>query len=295
MTIEIRTPEVSELSVVASTLASWQHDDGGIQLHPGDLGWYSTNGMDATARALRVWSAGNEILAVGLLDHPRLLRIGVHPDLRDNDELAHQLVRDVEDPGQGVLPVGSATIEARGNPSFLEALSAHGWQRDEPWIPLHLDLSEPVPKPDVRVEPIGPDKAEDWVSVHWSAFRGTPFTKEDRRRRLTVWTNMAASPFYASARSLGAFNDHNELVAVAAVWSAGEGRPGLIEPMGVHSDQRGHGYGRAITISAAINLREMGASSAVVCAEDSNVGAVSTYKAAGFAAHTPVADMRRPK
>src|SRR5699024_1557332 len=103
MIVEIWTPEVSALSVVASTLASWQHDDGGIQLHPGDLGWYSTNGMDATARALRVWSAGNEILAVGLLDDPRLLRMGVRPDLRDNDELAHQLVRDVEDPGQGEI------------------------------------------------------------------------------------------------------------------------------------------------------------------------------------------------
>lgn len=50
MTIEIRTPEVSELSVVASTLASWQHDDGGIQLHPGDLGWYEVSGFLLTEK-----------------------------------------------------------------------------------------------------------------------------------------------------------------------------------------------------------------------------------------------------
>src|SRR5690625_2861599 len=105
MTIEIRTPEVSELSVVASTLASWQHDDGGIQLHAGDLGWYSTNGMEATARALGVRAAGSEILAVRLMDDPRLLRMGVRPDLRENDELAHQLVRDVEDQLMGQLVI----------------------------------------------------------------------------------------------------------------------------------------------------------------------------------------------
>lgn len=294
MTIDIRTPGVSELSVVASVLAGWQHDDGAIQLHPGDLGWYSTNGMNATAQALRTWSAGDEILAVGLLDGPRLLRMGVRPDQHDNDELAHQLVNDVEVPRRGVLPVGAATVEARGAPSFLETLASRGWQLDEPWVPLYMDLSGPVPEPEVRVEHIGRDSAEAWVSVHWSAFRGTPFTEEECRRRLNAWTNMAASPFYTSARSLVAFNDHNEPVAVAAVWSAGEGRPGLIEPMGVHRDQRGHGYGKAITIAAANNLREMGASSAIVCAESSNLAAVSTYKAAGFAAHLPIADMCRP-
>lgn len=294
ISIVMSVPRSTELSRVASTLAGWQHDDGAIQLHPGDLGWYSANGLDATARALRIWSAGERVLAVGLLDGPRLLRMAVHPELRDDKELARQLASDVKDPHRGLLPAGAATIEARGTPSFTDALSAHGWLPDEPWTPLHMDLSGAVPEPELRVEVIGPSRARDWVSVHWSAFRGAPFTEADRLRRVNGWMNMAASPLYVSARSLAAFDDHGKLVAVSAVWSAGEGRPGLIEPMGVHRDQRGHGYGTAITAAAAVNLCEMGASSAIVCAESSNAAAVSTYKAAGFTARPPVADMHRP-
>lgn len=67
-----------------------------------------------------------------------------------------------------------------------------------------------------------------------------------------------------------------------AVWSAGEGRPGLIEPMGVHRAHRGRGYGRAITIAAARALRELGSSSVVVCCPSSNAAAVATYRSAGL-------------
>lgn len=45
----------------------------------------------------------------------------------------------------------------------------------------------------------------------------------------------------------------------------GVGRPGLLEPMGVHADHRGRGYGRAISRAAAAQLRGMGSSSALVC------------------------------
>jgi ribosomal protein S18 acetylase RimI-like enzyme len=52
--------------------------------------------------------------------------------------------------------------------------------------------------------------------------------------------------------------------------------------MGVHRDHRGLGYGTAITVAAAAALRELGSSSAVVCTTSSNVGAVATYRSAGF-------------
>ncbi len=104
---------------------------------------------------------------------------------------------------------------------------------------------------------------------------------------------MTTGPFRASARTLAAFDDRGQAVAVVTVWSAGPGRPGLVEPMGVRRDHRGHGYGTAITMAAASALREMGASSAVVGAESSNLGAVATYLAAGFTAGQQVADLRR--
>lgn len=65
------------------------------------------------------------------------------------------------------------------------------------------------------------------------------------------------------------------------MWSAGRGRPGLIEPLGVHPDHRGHGYGRAITLAGAAALRELGSSSALVITS-AHVAAAATYRSAGF-------------
>jgi len=104
---------------------------------------------------------------------------------------------------------------------------------------------------------------------------------------------MAGSTPYDEARCLTAFDEHGNAVAVAGVWSAGPGRPGLLEPIGVHQQSRGRGHGRAITLAAAAALREMGSSSAVVCTPSANVGAVTTYASAGFERFPEVRDLRR--
>lgn len=47
-----------------------------MQLHPGDLGWFWQLGVVvAAAAAVRTWSRGGQIVAVGLLDGPELLRL----------------------------------------------------------------------------------------------------------------------------------------------------------------------------------------------------------------------------
>jgi len=88
---------------------------------------------------------------------------------------------------------------------------------------------------------------------------------------------MAAGLPHADARCLVAYDDQGNAVAVAAVtvWWAGPGKPGLLEPMGVHREHRGHGYGKAITVAAAAALQELDSSSAIVCTPSANVGAVA--------------------
>ena len=97
------------------------------------------------------------------------------------------------------------------------------------------------------------------------------------------------SPALPSCQCLVAYDN---AVAAVTVWSGGPGRPGLLEPMGVHRDHRGHGYGTAITIAAAAAL-DMGSSSAIVCTPCSNVGAVATYASSGFNRSPDVTDFRR--
>jgi len=183
--------------------------------------------------------------------------------------------------------------QTRGAEQLRQVLLQHGWQDSDTWTPFRRSLREPVEQVDLRVEETDTDRAEDWVALHWSAFRGTPFTEPDRSRLIQRWRTMVAGPLYSRGRSLAAFDEYGAAVAVTTVWSAGPNRPGLIEPMGVHRSHRGKGYGRAITLAAAAALQDLGSSAAIVCTESSNVGAVATYAAAGFAADRPAADICR--
>jgi GNAT superfamily N-acetyltransferase len=298
VTILMRVPAISDLSQIAAELSTWQRDRGPFHVHPGDLGWHSTVGARKTTADLRVWSRKGKMVALGLLDGEGLLRMAVDPEVHDDDDLARQVARDVNGADAGIPAVGEAIIEARGANSLRHRLLHEGWVADEPWTPFRLDLARPVSdervkRARIRVEAVDPGMAESWVAVHWSAFKGTPMGEEDSQRFVERWTTMAEGPFSDLARHLIALDAHDNAVAVTTVWSAGAGRPGLIEPMGVHRDHRGHGYGVAITLAGARALQEMGASSAVVVAENANVGAVATYASSGFTAHDPVTDLKR--
>ncbi len=162
-----------------------------------------------------------------------------------------------------------------------------GWAADEPWTPLCRDLTTPVEDCGLRVEVVDAHNVEDRVAVQRTMFPNSTFTLER-------WHAMAAASPYRRARCLVGYDRDGDAVATVTVWSAGQGRPGLLEPLGVHRDHRGHGYGRAITVAAAAALQEMGSSTATVCTPSSNVGGVATYVSAGFQKLPDVTDFRRP-
>jgi GNAT superfamily N-acetyltransferase len=93
---------------------------------------------------------------------------------------------------------------------------------------------------------------------------------------------MAAGLPFTDARCLLAYDDEGVAVAGVTVWSAGPGKPGLVEPLGVHAEHRGRGYGMALCVAAAAELRKLGSSSALVCTPRALAAAVATYKSAGF-------------
>src|SRR5262249_15204551 len=194
---------------------------------------------------------------------------------RQDEELAQQLVRDLVEPSRGVLPAGAVNIEAPMDALLQDLLAGEGCLTDDPWTPLRRDLSESVEDPAVRVEVIAPERAYLRTAVHRASFENSKFTDER-------WTAMAGGLPYTDARCLVAFDEQGTGVAAVTVWSAGPGKPGLLEPMGVHREHRGRGYGKAVSVAAAAALQELGSSSALVCTPSSNVGAVATYAAAGF-------------
>jgi len=166
-------------------------------------------------------------------------------------------------------------VEAPDGALVQDLLFEDGWNADEPWTPLRHDLTKPVKDPGVRIEVIGPEQAHVRTAVQQASFDRSTFTDER-------WHAMAAGLPYADARCLVAYDDQGNAVAAVTVWSAGPGKPGLLEPMGVHREHRGQGYGKAITVAASAALQGLGSSSAIVCTPSANVGAVATYESAGF-------------
>ncbi|GAA5160119.1 GNAT family N-acetyltransferase [Ornithinimicrobium tianjinense] len=291
MTITKHTPGTEELPTVLAALRGWQGDQAPAALHPGDVGWFWRFGERTVAASVRLWRRDDQILAVGLVDGARLLRVNVAPDVFADEELAQAVAVDAADPGRGLLPEGEATVDAPSGSAVSAALRADGWSEGERWTPLRRDLGGPVEDPEVAVtvtvvRPDRPGDVADRVAVQRSAFARSTFTEER-------WHLMAAGPAYDSARCLLARDPSGAAVAAITVWSAGPGLPGLVEPMGVHPDHRGRGYGRAITLAGAAALRELGSSSALVCAESSNAAAVATYAAAGCVPQPEIVDLCR--
>ena len=277
MGIELSTPGIGELGDVVAVLREWQREEVPLQLHPGDLGWFWRFGEDRTAAATRVWRRGGQIVAIGMLDEPDWLRMSISPDVQRDEELAQRIVDDVSAPATGVLIEGKVYVETPMGALVQDLLFKDGWNADAPWVPLRRDLTDPVPDPGARVDVIGAEEAHERTSVQRASFDGSTFT-DDR------WFAMSDGLPYADARCLVLRNEIGESVAAATVWSAGEGRPGYIEPMGVHRLHRGRGYGTAMVLGCARHLREMGASSIYTVTPATNEGAVATYQAAGMQA-----------
>jgi ribosomal protein S18 acetylase RimI-like enzyme len=284
--IELETTGTGDLEDVITALREWQSDDAPFQLHPGDLGWAWRLGEDELAAALRTWTSDGRIVAIGFLDGSDLLRLTVAPDRRSDPELAMRLVDDLGNPDRGILPTGNAYVEAPTGLLVRDRLAEFGWTIGDPWTPLVRDLAAPVDVPDVRVEVIGPDRAHVRVALQRAAFENSKMTIEK-------WHAMADGIPYSDARCLVAYSEQGDPVGAITVWSAGRGRPGLIEPMGVDPEFRGHGYGTAVTAAGAQVLRQLGASSAMVCTASAKVGAVATYKAAGLIALPERFDLAR--
>ena len=176
---------------------------------------------------------------------------------------------------------------SRSGTALRDLLGCSGWRSDEPWTGLRRALTAAVGDCGLTVRFVDAHNVADRVAVQRAAFPNSTFTS-------TQWRAMAAAPPYRRARCLVGYSRAGDAVATVTLWSAGHGRPGLLEPLGVHRDHRGHGFGRAIAVAAAAALQELGSSSATVCTPSSNLGAVATYVSAGFTRLPEVTDLRRP-
>lgn len=286
------------LDDVLARLAAWQRDELPVPLHPGDLAWALRRGEQRLTAALCTWSRDGEVLAVGFLNGPDVLRLGIDPAAAEDEELAARLRDDLAVGPGAPFPAEQLAVELRHGPALDRVLRAAGWTEGEPWTPLRRLIApagsvsgdEAIADTDLVVSTVGADLpgAEDWAAVIRSGFPGSTLTGAH-------WRDLSAHPLYARyGRTLLGRDREGTAAAAAVVWTAGPGRPGLLEPIAVSAAHRRRGYGRAISLAAVAALGELGASSAMVATPSAQPGAVRTYRAAGFVTGGPVQDLVRP-
>lgn len=297
MYARLETPVVADLRRLYTTLGTWQQSPWSGQLHPGDVGWRITAGAERTADDLRVWTRRGDPVAIGLLDGENVLRMAFEPEALDDDNLACGIADDLMNPSSSIVTGDSVIVEARGAHTLTDILRQRGWRDDAPWVPLVNDSKRPdvgstARDADVHVQQAGRDDVSEWAAVHWSAFKGVPCDAASHERYSARVRNVFDGLFTEQCIPLITRDADGIAVAIACVWFAGEGRPGLVEPMGVHADYQGRGYGKKVTSAAVDHLVSGGASSAVVVAEGKNPGAQAAYKSAGFTPLSTVCDLQ---
>lgn len=256
---------------VLAALAAWDGPGGcGWQTHPGDLGWFARVGPARVEADAAWWSVGGgEVAAVAFLDGT--LRTAVAPSRLLDVELADAMTAYAVDRAVAAVdpPPGACALRP--------ALAAAGYEAGgEPWLHLYRPTGA-VCEVGFEVRTVtSSDVAADRVAVQRAAFERSSYTLE-------LLADLRRSPAYDAARDLVLYVDGRP-GAVGTAWTAGPGRCGLIEPLGVDAAYRGRGLGRAAVAAACEALAAAGASGTAVWTPAANWAAAALYRSCGFRA-----------
>jgi hypothetical protein len=278
----------TDLERIVATLLRWQGPDwygGGLQA--GDMGWKHRFGAQAVADAITEFVDGDgETLAIMMQDTPGRWWFAMDPARYRDRELAEVIGAwaDQRPPdvacsidGPASPAVWREVLARRGFDSASEAF-VHFWQP--------LSAADGGDVPGVSATRSAKD-IEDRVLVQRGAFENSTFTVER-------WRAMAAGPGFHPELDLVARTDTGAPASALTAWFGGEGRCGMIEPMGTHHVHRRLGHGVRVLRGACAALAKLGASGVTVMTPASSPAAVGVYRAAGFKSMGQLTEMVRP-
>lgn len=252
-----------------TALAAWDGLGGcGWQLHPGDIGWFMRFEDDQLRDSLFWWDFDGEIAAAALYDGS--LRTAVDPRYALDVDLAEAMA-------ELALRRDISAVDAQpGACALRPVLAGFGYEPDldSQWLHLFRSL-RPGVVVDADVRTVTDEAvAEDRVAAHRAAFAPSTYT-------LDRWRLLAGGPAYRPELDLVVYAD-GAPAAVATAWSAGEGRCGLIEPVGTDPAFRGRGLGGAAVRAACSRLSAAGASGVAVWTPARNAAGAALYRGCGF-------------
>ena len=270
MGIDVRTGGRELAASVTEPLARWAGEAPlSPNLHPGDIGWHLRLPDEQVDGAFLLWEDAGEPVAVGLAEDS-VLRLAIAPAHDRRVDVAEALAE---------VAAGYEYTDAYSGTAFRTLLLGRGWSADpDPWVLLHKELSdEDAAWSDPDTMPLaGPDDVAARTAVQRSAFApGSTFWPE-------LWERMTTGPSYDARFELVTWTPEGQAAAAATGWSAGEGRCGLLEPVGTHQDHQRRGYGRRVNLGVMAALAAAGASGIRVFTPASNRAAVATYEACGL-------------
>jgi len=266
-----------DLDRIDEALRNWESLGGcGGTLQAGDLGWKLRFGRQETAESLLEWRSPEvETAVVMCQDSPTDWWLAMDPVHTRDRTLADSIA----DWAIEVNPGSSFSVDGPGSPAiWRQALMKRGFEAmTDVWAHLWKPLSsaDVVDVAGVEVTTGNDQAIVDRVAVQKAAFENSTFTVEK-------WHAMAQGLSFRPGFDLLARNEAGEAVAAITVWLPGEGKCGMIEPMGTHPDHRRLGHGRRIIRAACAALARAGASGVCVVTPESNAGAVEVYRAAGL-------------
>ncbi|GAA2886038.1 GNAT family N-acetyltransferase [Streptosporangium fragile] len=228
--------------------------------HVGDLAWgrfmYTPDQADWP---IALWEDRGRVIAWGWAQFPDDLRLQVdptYPRLLDEvldwlDELAAGNPREIN-------PLDSQK-------EVQTALLRRGYRRQEsgPYFAYHMrDLADlpavVLPEGFTARAVAGEADLNQRVAVHRAAWNSTRVTTDSYRAVMAAW------PYRPNLDWIVAAPDGRS-VANCLIWCDDANKVGLIEPVGTHPEFRRLGLSRAVCLAALHALKDVGATTAIVC------------------------------
>jgi ribosomal protein S18 acetylase RimI-like enzyme len=256
----------------------------GARWHIGEIAWnrLQHEGREGGWRT-RIWEDHDgSVVAWGWLWPPGHLDLCVDPG---HPDLADEVLAWFEE--EAVCDELTVTITAME--SDLARALVRGSYRpdDQERFFLHLirdleGLTAPVLPDGYSVRSVvGEPDLDRRVAIHRAAFVPSEVTSASYRALMDAWP-------YRSDMDRVVVAADGTFVAFCLVWFDERNGVGAMEPVGTHPDHRRRGLGSAVCLDALLQLRDRGATSAVVAArgDDAYPSARALYASIGFREHT---------
>ena len=263
---------------------SWRLDPLSVELTVGELTWAARQhvGRESEWRR-RLWFEGDQLVAWGWIQLPRDLGFQVHPH-------RPELVEEVFDWFEEEAEAGRREVRVRqGDVAAVEGLRRRGYVHDRtaPWIILNARGLDTVAAPRVpegyRLRTVaGREDVPARVAVHRAAFAPSKVTEES-------YANVMQTPPYRAELDCVAEAPDGSFAAYALGWIDEVNAVGELEPVGCHPEHRRRGLARAVSLFALEQLRDAGATRALVgCRGDEAYPAPKAlYESIGFRPLSP--------